>query len=237
MISTEVLIGVGLAIVAGAILFIILWLDRRTPPTQSITDSTELQIWTERARRANEDFGLAATRGVGEKWAASIAALLGVLSAVAFVAGPSALVEDVGGQAAAWAAALVLAAAVCAAAATLLAALAEHGTPVFKDNMTGHDYRTLTRVRAKRSAWEILASRILVVITLLLMIAATTIAWTSALTAADEKPGQSALVNGPTSVTCGKIAALNGAVGLKVGEAVAPIPPEATITLVSSCPE
>lgn len=228
-------LGVGLGILALAFVGILLW-DGRTPATEGIADDTQLQIWTERAAKANEDFGLAHTRGAGEKWAGTIAALLGVLSTVAFVAGPSSLADDVGGTEAIVAGGLILVAAALAAIATLLAALAEHGTPIEVDDLNGPTYRTLLRTRARRAAKQIRWSRTLTVGALLLIVAATGTAWAAALTGPDD-PSQSAIVVSSTGAECGTLLGTNGTLHLEVTTGPKPVPADATITLVGSCPK
>lgn len=226
----------GIGVVVFTLIRILRW-DAKVPATESINDPTQLQYWTEQANIATQDFGLGATRAAGEKWAASIAGILGFLSAVAFVAGPSSLVEDVGGPAATIAAGLILAAAGVASVATLLAALAEHGTPVAVEDLDGPKYRTLLRTRAARAAEQIRWSRILIVVTLVLMLAATGTAWLTALTSEAEETGQSVLVTSSAGTQCGTLSREEGAVVLQVGEAAEPIPTGATVTPVDSCPE
>lgn len=235
--SNEVLIAVaiGVLILAVAFIAILLW-DGSTPKAEPIDNNDELQVWTDRANKAKEDFGLADTRSAGEKWAASIAAILGVLSAVAFISGPSSLVKDVGGTPAKVAGGLFLVAGGVAAIATLLAALAEHGTPVSVKNLTGPLYRTLLRTRARRAVTQIRWSRILTVIALLLMVTATSVAWATALTETKDS-SQSAIVVSTAGGECGTLSQTNGSLSLKVGSATKPIAPDSVVTLVDACPE
>lgn len=93
------------------------------PPGWGQTDAA--QEWDEKAAAAREEFGLPVIRATAKTWGASIAGLLGILSTVAFVAGPDNLVKDVGGTEADVAAWLILAAAAIAAIAVTLAILAE----------------------------------------------------------------------------------------------------------------
>lgn len=229
------------ALVAGAVILvlvmglILLW-DARKPTTEPIRDSTQRQIWDERARLAREDFGLAAIRGVGGKWSQSAAAIVGILSTVAIVAGPDALADDVGGTEAVVAAALILVAGAVAAIATLLAALAEQGTPVQADTDAAA-YRTLVRSRAEKAAAQVHASRALTILALVLIVAAAAVAWLTALTGEEEKPSQAAVVVGRSGAMCGTLTAVKQRVALKVGGKTYPIRSNARITPVTSCPK
>lgn len=132
---------VGVIVLGLILLGILLW-DRNKPSTGDQLSDTQETKWSEQAEGANKDFGLANERAIAGKWATSAASLLGILSTVAFVVGPSNLVQDVGGDAALLAGSLVLVAAGIAAIATMLAALAEQGTPGL--------YRAMIRSRANR---------------------------------------------------------------------------------------
>ncbi len=228
---------VGVVVVAILMVAIMLW-DAKKPPEENIEDDTEKMKWTERAREANRDFGLKGEREVGGKWAASSAAILGVLSTVAVVAGPSDLVKDVGGTEARVAAGLILGAAGIAAIATLLAALAEQGTPVTTD-MEGDVYRAMIRSRAQRAKWQILWARLLTVLSICLVIGATGVAWLTALAPAKPKDAsQKALVVSDLGAQCGTLAPVGQALLLKVGvEGPTPVPKGATVTFVSACPK
>src|SRR5262245_43453406 len=104
--------GAGVALIMGgtALLLLITHALRSATvepdphPGREWAESDLGLVWELRAAEYREDFGLGPTREIAGKWSASIAALLGVLSAVAFVAGPSDLVEDVGGKPAEYAA-------------------------------------------------------------------------------------------------------------------------------------
>jgi hypothetical protein len=79
--------------------------------------STAAAEWEEKTAKARDDFGLAQIRTTATTWGATIASLLGILGTVAVVAGPDALVDDVGGTEADIAAWLILAAGAVAAVA------------------------------------------------------------------------------------------------------------------------
>jgi hypothetical protein len=235
--SSAATIGLVLGLVGLAlVLLLILKDDAATPETEQIQDPVQLQIWDERAEKAREDFGLADTRAKAGKWAASAAAILGVLTSVAVVAGPNAL-KDIGGTEAQIAAGLVLAAAGVAAIATLLAALAEQGTPVFEEQLDGSRFRTLTRVRAKKAANQLFASRVLIVLALALIIASAGVAWLTALTGKEESSSQSAIVVAGSGAHCGVLKSVDGRLLLEVGKTTTPVASNARITLVDSCPK
>lgn len=232
-----------ISLIAGGALFaiamgLLLWWDAKKPSSfPRIRDPALKQIWSERAQKDSADYGLAGTRAVAGKWAASAAALLGVLSTVAVVAGPSELADEVGGSEAIVAAAMVLAAGVVAALATLLAALAEQGTPVTVANDNPDRYKEVIRSRADRAATELLWSRILTVVAVALVLGAAGVAWLTALTGPSDDSGQSALVIGSDGSHCGTLAEASDRVVLTVGTGPPKtIPPDAKVTLVDSCP-
>src|SRR5690349_8897782 len=90
-------IAVGTAVLAY-VLSKTFWGKKLEPGRQpdDWPESDEAQEWDERAAEMRKDYGLSSVSGGASKWAASIAALLGLLSTVAFVAGPKDL-ADVGG--------------------------------------------------------------------------------------------------------------------------------------------
>jgi len=198
--------------------------------------SNASQEWDEKAKGAGSDFGLTGIRETAGKWATSIAALLGVLSTVAFVAGPSDLAKDVGGTEAEIAAWLILGAAAFAAIATLLAALAEQGVPQHSDSLTGWVYRNLTEKRAKQAAGQLMASRVLAIVALLAIVTATGIAWLSAVTGDEKAASQSAIVQFAEGTACGTVTKSGTQVSLTVGTETQRIPSDAKLTLVDSCP-
>lgn len=235
--SSGALIGLvaGVALLLLAMVAVLIW-DSRTPAADRIADPVELQRWDAKAQQAADDFGLAATRAAAGKWGASTAAILGVLSTVAVVAGPSNLVTDVGGTEADIAAALVLAAAGVAALATLLAGLAEQGSPV-KGVVTPGGLRALTRVRAERAAQQIRWSRVLTAVALVLIVAAAGVAWLTALTRPVKAAVRSAIVVTGGAAKCG-ILTVSKTGGLIVTVSGTPeqVPGGAQVTLVDSCP-
>jgi hypothetical protein len=228
----------GLVVVAVAMLKIILW-DRSVPEVgDQIDDPEELTYWTQRAQEARDDFGLTTTRETGGKWAASAAAILGVLTTVAIVAGPSDLAAEVGGTEAQIAAALILVAGSVAAIATLLAGLAEQGSPVARISLTAQILRKATRERAQRSAEQIMWSRILTAVALMLILAAAGVAWLTALTGDEEPSQQSALITSATGTMCGTlVTGENGVISLVRDGAAESIPANSLITLVDECPQ
>ena len=232
-----VVLGVG--VVALAVGLVIIFrqdsdASEPEPAPGSWAGTVEAAEWDERAATARADFGLGMVRDVASKWTGSIAALLGILSSVAFVAGPSDLVKDVGGWEAQLAAWLVLAAAGLAAAGLAFAIVAEQGTPSWTSNLDGWTYRWRTLTRAKKSAREIAFSRYLILGALILMIIATGIAWMTALT----KPasGQDAIVAFSGGAQCGVLATHDGVLTITVGGSTRTIAPNAEITLVGNCP-
>ncbi len=231
-----VYLGIGVAVTLAVMFAILIW-DRSSPGEDEIEDSTEAAFWDEQAQAARQDFGLAATRAAAGKWAATAASILGILSTVAIVAGPSALVDDVGGDAALVAAILVLVAGGLAAVATLLAGTAEQGSPV-PDKVTGGKLRKLTRTRAQRAATQIRWSRILTVLSLVCIFTAAGVAWLKPLTAEDKPAGQSAVVVDSTGARCGSLTvASDGTATLKVGTVSQAIAAGSQVTLVDSCPK
>jgi hypothetical protein len=237
--------GALIALVIGAVtLALILYLIvRRTgdvqpdPQPPGWSANTAAQRWDEKAAIAREDFGLPAIRETAKTWGASIAALLGILTTVAFVAGPTDLVKEVGGTEADVAAWLILAAAAVAAIATVLAILAEQGIPKYEDDLNGWVLRSLTQKRADKAAGQLRSSRYLVVLALLLILFATGIAWMTALTGDDAPATQKALVSAPRGLACGTLVDEGGFLALKIGDGEAQrIEGGAAITLVDSCP-
>lgn len=236
--SGYAILGLALGAVALAVtLFILFFADRRGVTDEPINDPVERQKWDEKARTVSDDFGLAAIRAASGKWAATAAAIVGILSTVAVVTGPADLAKDVGGTPAIVAAALILCAAGCAAIAVTLAGLAEQGTPV-KGPATGQHLRALTKARATRASHQILWSRLLTVIALLLIVGATGIAWLAALTGNHAAAKQSAIVVDHSSAVCGTLpTSTAGAIRLIVDGTPRPIPGDAQVTLVDSCPK
>lgn len=239
--SNPALIGLitGLIAVAVAMAGVLVW-DRKQPEDDAIEDPTEAARWHQELTAVNKDFGLAATRAAAGKWAASATTILGVLSTVAIVAGPSNLVEEVGGTAATVAASLVLVAAGLAAVATLLAGIAEQGTPI-KAQLTPGGLRARTRTRAQKARQQIFWSRLLTVLALLIIVAATGVAWLTAITKAEPAKTQPVIILSPIGAACGSVStAESGELLLTVPGASstpAPLPENARIKLVDSCPE
>lgn len=230
-----------LLIAGGVVLLAVcLWMllsSSAVPSADPIADPVQAQLWAQRAEDALADFGLGSERAVAGKWASSAAALVGILSTVAFIAGPTDLAKDVGGAPALIAAVLVLLAAAVAAIGTLFAALAEQGTPV-QTSANGGLYRALLRTRANEARSQIQASRILIVIALCLLILATGVAWLTVLAPA-KKPsvGQNVLIQTSAGAQCGTLTRSGQQVELTAGAgSPAPIPGDAKITLVDSCP-
>jgi hypothetical protein len=204
-------------------------------PPSGWNDSDEAQEWDERAAQTRADYGLAAVRAGASKWSASIAALLGILSTVAFVAGPTDLVKDVGGWEAKLAGALILAAAGCALVGLFLAVMAEQGSPKWSDDLTGWKLKSLTRQHADDSAKKFLRSRRLVLVALLLVVLATAIAWAAALTG-DKPSSQSAIVVMSGGAICGTLDTQDSRLTVKSGTTTSQIPENALVTLIASCP-
>jgi hypothetical protein len=228
----------GLAVLV-AMLGILFW-DGRKPADDQIGDPTELARWKEAVDSADLDFGLATTRAAAGKWAASAAAILGILSTVAIVAGPNDLATDVGGDAAVVAAACVLAAGGVAAIATLLAGLAEQGSPV-TGVLTPGKLRALTRTRAKRAAQQIRLSRILTVAALLLIFTAAGVAWLSVLTGGEPTKPQLAIVSTNSASFCGVLSVSSDAakslqITVAGGQPIT-IPGGSRIKLIDACPQ
>ena len=238
MSTAAIIVGAVALIVVAVILLKLLGTGDVTPDDKPAQwDGTPAaQEWDEKARGAGGDFGLKAIRETAGKWATSIAALLGILSTVAFVAGPSDLVKDVGGTEAEIAAWLILVAAAFAAIATLLAALAEQGIPK-QQSLTGWTFRSLTKKRAEQAAGQLMASRLLTVGALLCVIAATGIAWLSVVTGDDEPSKQSAIVTLDDGTACGTLTKSGDRLVLAVGDRVEKIPSSTGVVLVDSCPE
>jgi hypothetical protein len=239
MSATAIIAGaIALVVVAGVLIWLLLSSGDITADGQpgNWPGTNAAQEWDEKARGAGSDFGLKSIRDTAGKWATSIAALLGVLSTVAFVAGPSDLVKDVGGDAAEIAAWLILAAAAAAAIATLLAALAEQGVPKQSEPLTGWTFRSLTQKRAEEAAGQLMASRLLTIVALLCVITATGIAWLSAVTGDEPAATQSAIATLADGAACGSLTKQGDRVALTIGNRVEEIPPSAHITLVDACP-
>jgi hypothetical protein len=231
-----IVIGVG----AGVLAYFLRKVVRGTsfepdPVPPGWNESNEAQEWDERAAQMRGDYGLAAVRAGASKWSASIAALLGVLSTVAFVAGPSDLVKDVGGWEAELAGWLILAAAGLALASLFLAVMAEQGSPQWSEDLTGWTLKSLTRKRADASARQFLLSRQLLLGALVLIVLATAIAWMTALTG-DEPSSQSAIVVMPGGAVCGTLQTHDGALSVKAGSMTSRVPERALVTLTDSCP-
>jgi hypothetical protein len=237
--SSAALIGliVGLVILAVAI-YLIVSSDENVGSEEDTLTGTQLAEWQQKLDAVSSDFGLAATRAAAGKWGASAAAILGVLTTVAVVAGPDNLVEEVGGTEAQIAAVLILLAAGVAAIATLLAGLAEQGSPVSEAGMTPGRLRRLTRERAARAAKQIRWSRILTSVALCFIVAAAGVAWLTALTGPSDSSGQSALVVDSGRARCGKLVRQeDGATALSDGEKSTAIQGGALVTLVEECPK
>ena len=234
------ILGIGAGLL-GLILLLILRRTRVTPDPAPPDDdpfweSNEAQEWDEKANAMRADFGLKPIRDVAKTWAGSIAALLGILSTVAFVAGPSDLVKDVGGSEAEIAGWLILTAAAVAAIGLTYAIMAEQGYPQWSENLNAWTYRSLTRKRAEKSAEQLRNSRYLVLLALLLIILATGIAWMTALTKDDKAGGQDAIVETRAGVKCGTLTREGDALKVRVGSISHDIAPGAQVTLVDSCP-
>jgi hypothetical protein len=235
--SSESVLGLvlGLLVLIG-IVSVILYKDRSIPATEQINDPKVSMEWEERAKKAREDFGLEQIRSVSGKWAANVAGLLGVLSTVAFVAGPSALKDDVGGGEAILAAALVLVAAGTAVVATLLGGLAEQGTPVWRESLDGSKYRTLIKTRARRAIRQLYWSRGLTVVALALVILATGVAWMTALTNGEKPSPINVIVTGTPAAHCGELVQVRGTLSVSSEATAFPIPSNAQVVPVDSCP-
>jgi hypothetical protein len=232
-----VILAVG--VVALGTTFIAILRDNRVAadlPPPGWEGSDAAQEWDDKAAAASGDFGLQPLRDAAAKWTGSIAALLGILSAVAFVAGPSDLVKDVGGREAEVAGWLILAAAATAATGLMLAIMAGQGDPLWSDDLDGWTYRSLTQKRAQKSITQLRNSRYLVLLSLLLIIVATGIAWMTALTKNDKAVGQNAIVVAAGGATCGTLESHGGSLSLKTNDRSNPIPQDARITLVDACP-
>ena len=225
-----------MACVLGYVLYKVLRPKDLTPDPVPAgwNDSDEAQEWDERAAAMRADFGLGAIRQVASKWAASIAALLGILSTVAFVTGPKEL-KDIGGWEAKVAGGLVLAAAAIAAISLCLAVMAEQGSPQWSENLTGWALKSLTKQRADRSANEFRWSRFFLLVALVLIILATAIAWATALTK-KKSDKQSAIVVMAGGAVCGALQTRDGVVSIKSVKSTGQVPENALITLVDSCP-
>ena len=238
--SSVALIALLAGLVAlGLAMWLIVQADRSVSTSgDAITDPLEQAYWQEQVDKASLDFGLAGTRASAGKWGASAAAILGVLSTAAVVAGPSDLAKEVGGTEAWIAAALVLVAGALAALATLLAGLAEQGSPVATTGLDAGLLRRLTRERAMRAAKQIRWSRILTALSLCFILAGAAVAWLTALTGNNKKESaQSAVVIGSSGTACGTLVKEGATVKLKVGDATNVIGPTARITLVTACPK
>jgi len=206
--------------------------DAGDPPS-GWNDSDEAQEWDERAAQTRADYGLDSVRTGASKWAASIAALLGILSTVAFVTGPTDLVKEVGGWPAKLAGALVLVAAGCALVGLFYATIAEQGAPQWSDNLTGWELKRRTRHYADESAKKFLRSRQLVLFALLFVVVATGVAWGAALT---RDKSQSAIVLKSGGAVCGTLHTQDGNLNVKAGKKTTRVPKGATVTLIGSCP-
>lgn len=236
--------GASVALVAGTALLaaVLLTLIRAVrnlsadAKPEAWAQSSAAAEWEEKATKARDDFGLAQIRATAKTWGASIASLLGILGTVAVVAGPDALVDDVGGTEADIAAWLILAAGAIAAVAVLLAILAEQGIPKREDSLDGWAYRSLTAKRADQAAGQLSASRYLVVVALSMILLAAGIAWMAALTGESEPGTQEAIVVTDEGGRCGTLGSADGALALTVGDSVTPIGARAELTLVDSCP-
>jgi len=204
------------------------------PEPANWANTTEAAVWQERLDLAQADFGLADVRDVASKWTGSIAGLLGVLSSVAFVAGPSDLVKDVGGWEAQLAAWIVLAAAALAAVGLAFAVVAEQGSPKWDPKVDAWSYRWQRKELAKRSADRIRTSRYLILAAVVLIIVATGIAWMKALTKPSSSE-QDAIVSFVSGAVCGPLTTHNGIVSITVNGSERAVR-NARITLVSSCP-
>jgi hypothetical protein len=220
---------------------IIVWrggIDDPGPAPDDWAESNASLQWEERAREARVDLGLQSLRDTSSKWATTIAALLGVLASVAFVAGPDDLVESVGGVEADIAAWCILAAAGCAALATLLASLAEQGIPRYDKRFDGWTYKRLTELRARRSAVQLTASRLLAVLALTLVVIATGIAWLTALTGPETVSPQQAITESVDGPVCGVLTSDAGQLEVMVpGSAQSTeLARGAQVTLVDFCP-
>lgn len=233
----------ALLISAGVLAVTLFAIVRRTGRVEPNPEPSEwggtdaAHEWDEKAAAAREEFGLLAIRATAKTWGASIAGLLGILSTVAFVAGPDNLVEDVGGGEADVAAWLILAAAASAAIAVTLAILAEQGVPRHLAGLNGWKLRSLTEKRAKAAAGQLKVSRYLVLLALLLILLATGIAWMTALTGEEEPASQEAIVVTRERATCGTLTSEGGSLVLEIGDGEPePVGAGAAITLVENCP-
>jgi hypothetical protein len=233
------------ALIAGAIgltvtLIAIVWRTSDLqadpqPPSWGATNAAP--EWDEKAAAARDEFGLPGVRATAKTWGASIAGLLGILSTVAFVAGPTDLVKEVGGTEADVASWLVLGAAALAAVAITLAIVAEQGIPRYVGDLNGWTLRSLTEKRAKAAARQLTASRYLVLLSLLLILLATGIAWMTALTGEENVATQEAIVVTTAGALCGTLTDADGSLALKIGDGdPEPIAEGAAITLVEECP-
>jgi len=179
---------------------------------------------------------LTTVRSVAEKWAGSIAALLGVFSVAAVVKGPEKLADIENGPLQITLILLVGVAAASAFVAILLAALAAQGLPRVVDVLDGVILKAWSQQRARLAIRLLFWSRIVAATAALLIIASALIAWADvAVAGGEQKAAQSVLVvDSSGKVFCGEIQGTDGA--LRFAGQTDPLKDVISLLLVDTCP-
>jgi hypothetical protein len=176
-------------------------------------------------------------RGTAEKWAGSIAALLGVFSVVAFVQGPEKLADIQNGWIAIFVIILTVAGALLAAAAVYVAALAAQGSPEWVQMLGGQDLKDSIAAKTNTAIGQLVLSRRFAIAAALLVIAGSALAWIDVLLPSEQSTnGRPALVTANGDSRCVRVITdENGA--LRIAGSDNAITQVSHITLVEACPK
>lgn len=232
-----IVFALGVVALVLVLVGLVVWSQREPDPGSANAwyGTEDAQVWDEKLRDAEEDFGLAGVKGAATAWGASITALLGVFTAVAILKGPES-VTSVGGWQSVVAAWVILTSAAIALAAVLLCALAAQGVPVWRDDLNAWTYRNLVRHKARLATAQLEWSRYLIAIVLLLVFIAMGITWLAATSSPDTQKAQRAIVVMQGDIVCGTLYMKNDRISLTVGGASRPVNTAQSVTLVDKCP-
>jgi hypothetical protein len=162
-------------------------------------------IWDRKAKQLRYE-GLAPLQDKADRWAGSIAAILGIFGTVAFVTGPDTF-EKLDPAIAGWVLLLIGAAALSAGLALGLAAYAAQGGPRWFDELDGDALRDETLAAARRAVDNLFLSRWLTIVAAAtLLLAMGLVFWSSLPNGNPSATGKPALVVTTSGeVTCHRL--------------------------------
>lgn len=180
---------------------------------------------------------LADVRESAKNWAASIAALLGIGSTVAFVKGEEtfAKLSPTEGNFAFW---LAVSAAILAGVAIALATFAAQGTPQRFKSVDGWTLSKISRDRSQKATVLLLWSRVLAIVAAIAIFGGFGMAWKTSIATEDTTSGVSAIAaTDDGTVRCGELkTASDGALSLVAGGQTLIVRKGADVDTVDSCP-